>query len=334
MTNRDPQEPYIPQDPPGGGDDPNKYGSRDPQEPVIPQEPPNPGGNKYEDRRKRRRARRREKRRETRDEVTALMPWLTGPLLNLYTRAYIEHGSADLAWADVRQTDEYEELFGGNRREDGSVRWSEMQYMQILEGFQDEVRAIGINPDTFAAEYADLFRNNKSPDEFGAQVNAIFERVVMGGDAILEAYAREFNFGDITREGLIAALISDNVHNAILDEQITIAEITGEATSAGFNPGDLARQLEDIDFNRAQAREFFGEANTMIPAISVLARRHADPDDDFDLEEFAGAAVFNDPEQASRMRRLIKQEARSFQQSGQLGVKIDQAGRLTGLQTR
>jgi hypothetical protein len=267
-------------------------------------------------------------------EVLALFPWLEGELLHLYTAAYVEYGDANLAWAEVRQSDIYDEVFAGNRRDDGSVRWDESQYMSIIEGYRDEIRAVGVNPDVFAPYYGELIAFNKSPAEFGAQVDGIYQRVVLGGQQVLDAYAAMFNYNDITREGLIAGLIHDDIHNALLDQQITIAEIQGEGVTAGFDPGDLARQLEEIDFTRAQARDLFGDAAELVPELAVLARRHADPDDEFNLEDFVSAAAFNDPGQGRRMRRLIAQERASFAQSGALGVRTDREGRLAGLEVR
>jgi hypothetical protein len=274
-------------------------------------------------------------RQQFRNEVLALFPWLEGSgLLAIYLRNYVEHGDPDLAWAYTQQTQEYDDFFPGMKRDDGSTRMTEMQYMSRIEGYRRRVAAVGINPDVFASKYGDLIAYDKSPDEFGAQVSAIYDRIILGGQAYIDAYANAYGFPDTTREVLIASLMDDDIHNALLDQQITVAEITGEGVTAGFDPGDLAEQLEAIDFSRADARRFFGEAQNVIPAISILAQRHADPDDDFDLNEFAAAEAFNDPTQGRRIRRLFAQEKASFQQSGQLGIRTDQAGGLAGLEVR
>lgn len=273
-------------------------------------------------------------RRELRQEIRALMPWLPRQLVNVYVDAYIEYGDPELAKAVMRQSPIYDEYFPENRRADGSVRYEEDRYASIVEGFRDVVRSVGINPNVFAEKYPQLIAYNKSVDEFAAQVNGLYQRVVLGGDEVVQAYATTFGYPDATRESFLAALMDNDIHNALLDQQITVAEITGEAAIAGYDGADLARQLEEIDFNRAEARRFFGDAQEIIPAISVLAKRHADPDDDFDINEFASAVAFNDPEQGRRMRRLIAQEKASFQQSGQLGIRTDQAGGLAGLEAR
>lgn len=277
----------------------------------------------------------RENRLEIRSNVRALMPWLKGPLLAAYVRAFIEHGEPELAWAAVRQTDEYETVFAGNRREDGTVRWDELTYMSIKEDFQDTIRSVGVNPRVFEGKYRLLFEGNKSPAEFASQIDAIYERVALGGQEVEDAYFDRLGIVNGNRAALIASLIDNDIHDALLDKRITVAEITGEAATQGFDVGDLAERLEEADFNRAGARDLFGTAADLVPELSVLAQRHADPDDDFDINEFAAAAAFNDPDQSRRIRRLLSQERASFQQSGALGVRTDQrTGGLTGLDAR
>jgi hypothetical protein len=65
----------------------------------------------------------------------------------------------------------------------------------------------------------------------------------------------------------------------------------------------------------------------------VLANRHFDPDDDFDIFEFTAASLFNDPVQRRRMARLIAQEQAQFGSTG--GFARDRGtGGLAGLEVR
>jgi hypothetical protein len=82
----------------------------------------------------------------------------------------------------------------------------------------------------------------------------------------------------------------------------------------------------DIDLDAARA--LFMNADTMMPIMSALASRHADADDDFDIYEFTNASIWGDPQQASRMRRLMSQERADFQgASSQVDIV---RGRTTG----
>jgi len=88
--------------------------------------------------------------------------------------------------------------------------------------------------------------------------------------------------------------------------------------------------------DRSQAQQLFASAEAALPVLNVLAARHADPDDDFDLKEFVSAQVLRDPEQRQRMRRLIAQERSSFVTGGGSNGPIaqTQTGQKVGLTVR
>jgi hypothetical protein len=75
-------------------------------------------------------------------------------------------------------------------------------------------------------------------------------------------------------------------------------------------------------------------AANLVPALNVLTRRHADPDDTFDLEEFVAADLFEDPTQRRRMRRLVNQERASFTGGRPGTLSTLQTGGVTGLRAR
>jgi hypothetical protein len=68
--------------------------------------------------------------------------------------------------------------------------------------------------------------------------------------------------------------------------------------------------------------------------LDDLARRHRDPDDTFDLNEFADANVFGDAAQTRRIRRLLRQEASLFSPREVGSVQIQDDFALTGLTPR
>ena len=98
-----------------------------------------------------------------------------------------------------------------------------------------------------------------------------------------------------------------------------MAEIGGEAATRGFNIGKgMSEELFRAGLGRNEAAGFFGQAATQLPGLDVLARRHEDPDDDFDLEELTKAMIYDDPEERRRMRRLVAQERSTFTDVGNL----------------
>jgi len=88
--------------------------------------------------------------------------------------------------------------------------------------------------------------------------------------------------------------------------------------------------------DKSQARQLFASAEAAIPVLNVLASRHADPDDTFDLNEFVESEVMADPTQKRRVRRLLAQERSTFSMGGGGAEPFapDRSGRKAGLETR
>ena len=96
---------------------------------------------------------------------------------------------------------------------------------------------------------------------------------------------------------------------------------------------DLAERLASQDLTGQQAGQVFAQAANQLPILDTLARRHNDPDDTFDLNEFLEAAVDADPTQTNRLRRLFAQEAALFGR-GSTFRGDRETGALSGLTQR
>jgi hypothetical protein len=255
-------------------------------------------------------------------------------LLDVFVEAYVEHGDPDLAMAAVRNDANYDTYFPGNRRDDNSLRLTEQQYQSTVEGYQDVLNSIGINPDLFQSRYGDLVSGDVSVDEFAQErIYPVYDRVLAASPVVLEEYNR-INGVSLTEEGLVAAMLDPDLQERILNKKITMAEIGGEAVERGFELArDTAQMLFEQGVDQRRAEATFGVAANVLPTLNVLAGRHADPDDDFDLGEFLQADIFDDPQQRARMRRLVAQERSMFANAAGAGIpyRSDQSGRLLGL---
>ena len=134
----------------------------------------------------------------------------------------------------------------------------------------------------------------------------------------------------MTEAAIVASFMDPDIGQAVLDRRMAMSEIGGEAAMRKFNIDlDFARQLEQGGVTRDQAQDLFGQGALDVPVLNVLAARHADPDDDFDINEFSKAYVFDDPVQRRRIRRLVAQERATFSGANPYGE--DRSGRVTGL---
>jgi len=274
----------------------------------------------------------------TREFLTGLAPWLPPELYDVFMndpeKGWIATGDTQLALAAVREDPRYDTFFAGNRRDDGSFRLSEAEYQSTIEGYQDVLNSIGVNPDLFQAKYSQLISGDVTVDEFATErIYPVYDRILSAGPAVLDEYNR-LNGVSLTEEGLVAAMLDPDLEERILQKKITMAEIGGEAIERGFELArDTAEMLfqQGVDQRRAEAT--FGVAANVLPTLNVLAARHADPDDDFDLSEFLQADIFDDPTQRARMRRLVAQERSMFANAAGAGIpyRSDQSGRLLGL---
>ncbi len=271
-------------------------------------------------------------------DFAALMSWLPQSLIDIYINAWVETGNSAMAWGEVRTSPEYETYFPGIVRDDGTLRMTELEYMGNMAAYRQTVSELGLNPDLFTSQYVNLITGEKSPDEFQAQVDALAERVWFASDEIRQAYFNEgyADAASMSLEALIASVLDPDVGNLILNQQITMAEILGEGAIRGLDVDtELAADLLGAGFDRTAATQLFGQAAEWLPVLGVLAARHNDPDDPFDLDEFVTAEVYNGFEAKQLMRRLVSQERASFTESGYFGTATsDVTGGLTGLRER
>ena len=274
---------------------------------------------------------------EKRREINLIYDWLPQGAIDLYVAEFIESGNADAAWAQIRKSSQYEEWFPGNLTEDGRVRYSEELYAAVVASYDDVFRAAGIDGQALEymqMRYGDLIRGEVAPSELETKrVKPMYDRIVSQSEEIKRYYADNYGIGMSTTDLLVSAM-DPALGDLVLSEQIKFAEIGGEAAESGFDmTADRVERLGMVaGFDRAAANELFQDAETMVPLLNTLAKRHNDPDDDFDLEEFISADVFADPDQMYRMRRMMSQERSMFSRG--TTAKQDQAGALTGLLTR
>lgn len=266
--------------------------------------------------------------------------WLPQELYQQWLDSYIEAGGTGVAGAgtyateQVRQSPQYEQFFPGIKREDGSIRYPnfpEATYLNNMESYKQAVSEAGLNPDVFGDDYISLIEGDTSPQEFTARVENITQRVNLAGENIRNFYADSFGL-EMTPEGIIGSLLSENVNNAILNRQITMAEIGGEAANRNYDLSqEFVGMLAEQGMDRGAAARTFGSANALLPVLSALAARHGDPDDDFDIEEFVAGAGLGDVGQGARMNRLQAQERAGFTGGAQVELVRNQRLGMTGL---
>ncbi len=238
----------------------------------------------------------------------------------------------------VRESDGYREVFPAMFDDEGNMRFvsdPEASYFRTMETYRQTLRSYDVNPDIFGDQLHDLIAGSVSAGEFTQRTEAVYENIIESAPAIRQWYMENFA-KEMTDQAIFASLIDGpqgSVSLAILSDNITMAQIGGEAEIRGIDIDfDFADMLEDSGMTRQGAQEFFGQAASLLPTLSILAQRHGDPDDEFDLNEFTQATIFDDPEQRRRMRRLIAQERSTFTGGAALDFRRGRTGGVTGLE--
>ena len=229
----------------------------------------------------------------------------------------------------------YDNFFGGNRRADGTFRFDELGYVVETEEMRDSLRSFGLTPDLFESRFADLIGGDVSSSEFEERVTLGYQEIIDRALEIAEFYQATFGLEGLEPEDIVAAFIDPQVGEEILAGRARVSLVGGTARQAGFQiAADFAQNLLNQGLDTAdEAQQFFGTASEQVPLFDVLANRHFDPDDDFDIFEFTAASLFNDPAQRRRMARLISQERSQFGSTGGF-IRDRNTGGLTGLEVQ
>lgn len=272
--------------------------------------------------------------------INSLPPWMANApdLASAYLYELIDvqgnaPDAANNALETIRTAPQYQAMydfyFTGNRRDDGTLRLDENQYLSRKQGFRDAIMSVNpnMNPSVFEEEFSELIAGGVDETEFARRVDALYTRVLAQGPEIRDYYGANFGI-DMTDEGILASLMSPRVQDAVLAKQLTMAEIGGEASMRNYDiTTEFVTLLEQQGMDREDAQRMFGSADRILPALAALAARHGDVDDTFDITEYAQASFLSDATQMRRVERLTAQEESTF--TG--GAQVDIARQATGM---
>lgn len=280
----------------------------------------------------------RQERDSNRAALRATVSWLPSQLIDTYVNEWVKSGKAELAWAMVRTSKPYDQYFPSIRREDGTLRMSEQEYMGHKDAFQRELRQWGLNPELFEGRHRSLVEGEVSVQEFRQRIDAKATGVLQNLPEIRQRFGEFYGIGDLTDEALIASALDPDIGRQVLQGRITAAQISGEAARFGFERGREAseRLMESGGLQATQtmgtqmrARQFYSDAATALPRTSRFAERFESGRPGFGIEQYEEAGLFGATELQRRMRRLHASEMAMFQRGP--SVTMDQGGALTGL---
>jgi len=248
--------------------------------------------------------------------------------------SFIESGSEAEATAAIRDSAAYDQVFTGNRREDGSLRMDEPDFFAYKRGWQRTLVSFGLNPDEFVGRgaFRESVEGELSISEVDSRLQATQDGVLDRAPEIAEWYAQNYSI-DLTPEAILGMAISPALQKDVLERRILASQVGGEASLQGFSRNlERAEQLARAGVGGDQARQLYSDAALQVPTLSALARRHSDPEGNLGIGEFEDASVLGDAGVRRRIGRRMQDEQSSF--STRRNVAADQGGALTGLRQR
>jgi hypothetical protein len=263
----------------------------------------------------------------------SLYPNMPPDILELFASEWARTGDPQVAIAEVRRSPAYEIAFPGNKRPDGTVKFDEVTYTGLKESYIGTLQEYGIprntSVDLLTDRFTGLIEGEVSAREFAQRVDATFQGIQENIPEVQAFYREQFDL-DLTPEAIFIGALDPSVGEEIVAGRITTAQIGGEAARAGFEiSGEFAQRLQRAGISQAQARQLFTTAQAELPRLQELqARGGVEAPEEFTLEQFTEAAVFQSPEELEQIRLLEREEESRF---APIGGAARQGRRVTGL---
>ena len=263
----------------------------------------------------------------------SLYPNMPPDVLALFASEWSRTGDPQVAIAELRRNPAYEIAFPGNKRPDGTVKFDEVTYTGLKESYIGTLQEYGIprntSVDLLTDRFTGLIEGEVSAREFAQRVDAVYQGIQENIPEVTEFYRENFGL-ELTPEAIFVGALDPTVGEEIVAGRITTAQIGGEAARAGFEiTGDFAQRLQRAGISQAQARQLFTSAQAELPRLQELQARGGVTDpEQFTLEQFTEAAVFQSPEELEEIRLLEAEEASRF---APVGGAARRGRRVTGL---
>lgn len=254
-------------------------------------------------------------------EIQARYPYFPQEVLEEYARNWTESGDDLVAMSRTEQSSVFKKAFPGIRRDDGSMRYTVGEYLGVKEDMRVQVAEYGLNPEIFETQFNKLIEGDVSPAELARRLQVVQAEIGENIPAVQQAWAAQFGV-PLSAEAILAAVVSPEIEEGLLQGTITAAQIQGEATAAGFATSFArSRALARAGLTQKQAAQTYQFGRTA-RALAARAGR------EFTLSDIEEAAI-GDVMAAKRVQSIISEV--ESQSSVSLGAARTQLGAVTGL---
>ena len=261
----------------------------------------------------------------TKDDAAALYPYFPSNILDELIMKWTETGSIDIALATVRSGDAYAKAFPGIRREDGSLRMQEIQYLELKDSMKDQLRNYNLNPDVFANEIIEAITGDVNIGEFTARLQFGYEQLLNNKEQVLEVFNEQYGYG-LDETVLFAMFISPDISQSVLENQILVSQILAEAEISTTEIGlSTAEKFVQANISQRDAAQVFSRTEELSGLVGVGSRRGITITE----EDIATGLAGLSPQELALIRRT--QATSASESSIQAGAATTQEGQVTGL---
>jgi hypothetical protein len=261
----------------------------------------------------------------TKDDAAALYPYFPSNILDELIMKWTETGSIDIALATVIGGDAYAKAFPGIRREDNSLRMTEIQYLELKDSMKDQLRNYNLNPDVFANEIIEAITGDVNIQEFTARLQFGYEQLLNNKEQVLEVFNEQYGYG-LDETVLFAMFISPDISQSVLENQILVSQILAEAEIATTEIGlSTAEKFVQANISQRDAAQVFSKTEELSGLVGVGARRGVSITE----EDIATGLAGLSPQELALIRRT--QATSASESSLQAGAVTTQEGQVTGL---
>ena len=260
------------------------------------------------------------------DEAKNLYPYYPEKLVQMILDVWTNTGEISIAISETRASDEFDKQFPGIKRPDGSLRMTEIEYLETKDYMQDSLRRYNLNPEVFGEDIINAISGDVSAKEFDERVNLGYTQIINNIPQVKEIYKGEFGM-DLTDEAIIAMFLSPSVAESVLENRVLVSSISAEAEVAGVNIGKSAvQQFIQAGINQEESRQLFGQVAEVSPGLQFSAAAQGTQ---LSQEQVARGLAGLSPEELQNIRGIATRAESAS--SAELGAKQTQAGEVTGL---
>lgn len=261
----------------------------------------------------------------TKDDAAALYPYFPSNILDDLIMKWTETGSIDIALATVRGSDAFAKAFPGISREDGSLRMTEIQYLELKDGMKDQLRNYNLNPDVFANEIIEAITGDVNIKEFTARLQFGYEQLLNNKEEVLQVFNEQYGYG-LDETVLFAMFISPDISQSVLENQILVSQILAEAEISTTEIGlSTAEKFVQANISQRDAAQVFSRTEELSGLVGVGSRRGVSITE----EDIATGLAGLSSQELALIRRT--QATSASESSIQAGAATTQEGQVTGL---